>query len=201
MKGILRDSFILFAITLISGLLLGYVHEITKEPIAAQKAKMKAEACNAVFADAADFTINTDAAASSLYPLHSFENGYVSEVLDAKNAAGEQLGYVMTVTSTEGYGGNITFLIGIQNDGTINGISITEISETAGLGMKAKDKAFLGQFAGKKSDTIKYTKSGAAAEDEIDAISSATITTNAMTNAVNGALEYYRELRVKGGVQ
>lgn len=199
MKGIIKDSLILFAITLVSGLLLGFVYDITAEPIAAQKAKTKAEACNAVFANATEFKPDMDVAVSDT--LHTFQKGYISEVLNAVDASGNRLGYVMTVNSTEGYGGKITFLIGIQNDGTINGISITDISETAGLGMKAKDPAFSSQFAGRKVDSLKYTKSGATAEDEIDAISSATITTNAMTNAVNGALEYYRILRDKGGVQ
>lgn len=197
MKGIIKDAAILFAITLISGLLLGFVHDITEEPIAQQKEKAKAEACAAVFAEAAAFEEQTVAGEMN------FGKGEVSEILLAQDAGGNQLGYVMTVTSNEGYGGKITFLIGIKNDGTVNGISITEINETAGLGMKAKEEAFSGQFSGKKVDSFVYTKSGASADNEIDAISSATVTTNAITNSVNGALEIFRTLSANenGGVR
>ena len=48
-SGMLKDAVILFAITLISGLILGFVYQITKEPIAAQEAKAIQEACAAVF--------------------------------------------------------------------------------------------------------------------------------------------------------
>lgn len=46
--------------------------------------------------------------------------------------------------------GSITFSVGIQNDGTVNGYSITSISETPGLGMKAQEEDFYGQFENKK---------------------------------------------------
>lgn len=54
-KSMLKDALILFAITLVAGLLLGFVYDVTKEPIAQQKAKAKAEACRNVFADADSF--------------------------------------------------------------------------------------------------------------------------------------------------
>lgn len=197
MKGIIKDSLILFAITLISGLLLGAVYQITKEPIAAQKAKAKQEACVAVFASADQFVAD-----ETVTQQLSYGDGEITEIMNALDANGSKLGVVMTVTSHQGYGGDITFLIGIQNDGTVNGISITEISETAGLGMKAKEPAFYGQFANRKVDAFVYTKNGAATENEIDAISSATITTRAVTNAVNGALEIFRAVaNENGGVQ
>ena len=59
--------------------------------------------------------------------------------------------------------------------------------------MKAKDDEFKSQFAGKKVKEIKYTKSGASKEDEINAISGATITTSAVTEAVNSALVFAEE--------
>ena len=63
---------------------------------------------------------------------------------------------------TQGYGGDITFTLGIRNDGTVNGYEILSISETAGLGMKAKEDAFKQQFSGKKVDSFAYTKTGAS---------------------------------------
>ena len=87
-----------------------------------------------------------------------------------------------------------------DRDGTVNGIKILSISETAGLGMRATEESFYGQFAGRKVENFSYTKTGATADDEIDAISGATITTRAMTNGVNAGLAYFSEGLVKGGV-
>ena len=98
--------------------------------------------------------------------------------------------------STEG--GDITFTMGIANDGTLNGISILDISETAGLGMKAEE-VLKPQFAEKNVPVFTYTKTGAVSEDQIDAISGATITTSAVTTAVNGGLYYFQTWLGGGG--
>lgn len=98
---------------------------------------------------------------------------------------------MITVTDHEGYGGDIQFSMGIAMDGTLNGISLLSISETAGLGMKAGD-ILVPQFADKKVESFTYTKSGATNDSEIDAISGATITTKAIVNGVNAGLEYFR---------
>ena len=82
-------------------------------------------------------------------------------------------------------------------DGTVNGISILSISETAGLGMQAED-ILKPQFADKQVEKFEYTKNGAASENQIDAISGATITTNAVTNGVNAGL-YYFQTKLGGG--
>ena len=87
--------------------------------------------------------------------------------------------------------------LGVAEDGTTNGISFLSLSETAGLGMQADTDEFKSQFAGKNVAQFKYTKSGAASDEEIDALSGATITTNAVTNAVNAGLSYADYL--KGG--
>lgn len=197
MKGIIKDSLILFAITIIAGFFLGWVYDITKEPIAHQKEIAKANACKAVFEDAASFEPKDMA---GLEQEMTFDGGDIEEVLSAKDSSGRELGFVMTVTSHEGYGGDITFLIGIRNDGTVNGISFTSISETAGLGMKAKNAEFKDQFSNKNVESFVYTKSGKTAENEIDAISAATITTSAVTGSVNGAVDFFRQyLMVTGG--
>ena len=78
-------------------------------------------------------------------------------------------------------------MMGVQTDGTLNGISILEISETPGLGMQA-EAVLAPQFAGKQADSFTFTKTGAALDNEIDAISGATVTTKAVTNAVNTGL-------------
>lgn len=66
------------------------------------------------------------------------------------------------------------------------------ISETAGLGMKADEDEFKDQFKDKNVEQFFYTKTGESGDNMIDAISGATITTNAVTNAVDSALVYFQ---------
>lgn len=187
MKEMMKNTGILLAITLIAGLLLGLVYQVTKEPIAVQEAKAKQEACQEVFQDAASFAL----IGVETMTVEGYAQESIDEVMEAKDASGELLGYVITVTTKEGYGGDIQFSIGVRLDGTVNGMSILSISETAGLGMQAED-VLKPQFAGKNVEKFVYTKNGAAADNEIDAISGATITTNAVTNGVNAGLYYFQ---------
>lgn len=193
----LKEAGILFAITLIAGLLLGVVNELTKEPIRIQQEKAIQEACRAVFADAASFEkmeYTPDEVLAEELSGMGVKLGTVYQAFSSDNA---MLGYVMESTSTQGYGGNIVLYLGVAADGTLNDISILEISETAGLGMLAPE-VLVPQFHDKKVESFFYTKSGASAENEIDAITSATITTKAVTNAVNGGLKAARAL-LEGG--
>lgn len=203
MNKILKDTLAITLITFVSGLALGVVHDITADPIARQQALAKERAYRAVFEEADSFgQIVLDEEHRKELDGILAENGYgaesIDEIMGALNADGEEIGYAFTVTSSEGYGGDIQFAMGVEDDGTVKGISILSISETAGLGMKADTEDFRDQFRDRKVQSFVYTKEGAAAENEIDAISGATITTNAVTNGVNAglcALEY-----VKGGL-
>ena len=122
-------------------------------------------------------------------------NATIDEVCTAGDA-----GYVITTTDKDGFGGNIQITVGIKKDGTINGVSILSISETAGLGMEADTDEFKSQFIGKQVNKFEYTKTGSTKDSEIDALSGATITTSAVTNAVNAALRTIRFLTT-GGAQ
>ena len=204
MNKIVKDALILTIITLVSGCLLGLVYEITKDPIAKAEYEAQQKAYQTVFADAAggfeeyegfDAEAAAQIVAASNYPENTIEG-----VVEAKDASGNTLGYVITVTSHSGYGGDITFSVGIQNDGTLNGYSITSIGETAGLGMKAKEEAFSSQFVNKSADVYEVTKNGAVSEDQIDAISGATITSRAMTYGVDAALVYFETIAEGGSV-
>ena len=205
MKKIIKDTFVLMVITLVSGLLLGMVYEVTKDPIKKQEEEQKIAAYQKVFEDAETFEKTEDQEATDQMIAESLKKAelegkaQIDEVLKAVSKDGNTLGAVMQITSKEGYGGDICCTVGIQNDGTVNGISILSISETAGLGMKADTEEFRNQFAGKKADAFTYTKTGATAENEIDAISGATVTTNAVTNGVNAGLSFFRTLS-EGGV-
>ncbi len=202
MKSMLKDAAVLFVITFFSGLILGAVYQVTKEPIAMAEEKAAKEAYAEVFPDAAEFEMRelpgTDEDGwRKEWEAAGFTGVDIDNALEAKDDKGNALGYVLTVTSHEGYGGDITFTMGIRNDGTLNGISLLAISETAGLGMKAED-VLKPQFAGKNVPSFAYTKTGAISEDQIDAISGATITTKAVTTAVNGGL-YYFQTQLGGG--
>jgi len=209
MKSIIKDSLILFVITLIGGLCLGYVYDITKAPIAAQAEKSKNAAYEKVFIakDGSKISTNFKELDQSTYPSDDFvsvlasagiDGDLITDVVCALDTNNKPVGLVLTVVSKEGYHGDIKFTVGIMKDGTVNGISILSITETAGLGMKANTPAFQNQFAYKNVDKFKYTKSGAATDNEIDALSGATITTNAMTNGVNSAIAAFHYIYSNG---
>lgn len=197
MKDNVRAVITLTLITLIAGVLLGYVYEITKEPIAAKTLEAKMDSYRKVFEQASDYTQtgNTDGdAARAVLNDAGYPAETVDECLNAVDSSGNLLGYVMTVTTSEGYGGDITISMGVTTDGTLNGIEILEIAETAGLGMKADTDEFKDKFKNKQVTQFNYTKSGASSDYEIDALSGATITTNAVVNAVNAGLAYAESL-------
>lgn len=201
---IIKDALALTLITLVAGVALGGVYEITKDPIARQEAQAKAEAYEQVFTDAAAFEeVKMDDTLIQTIRDQLDQEGYkaqsIEEVMRAEDQSGETLGYAFTVVTSEGYGGDIRFSMGVQNDGILNGISILSIGETAGLGMNADTPAFKDQFVGKQVEKLQYTKNGATQDDEINAISGATVTTNAMTNGVNAGLCAFRVM--EGGDQ
>ena len=200
MNTILKNTISITVITLVAGLALGVVQDITAGPIATQQEKSKEEAYKTVFEDADKFeTYSADDGLTSYLSENGFTAQTIDEIMVAEDSSGKTLGYAFTVTDSEGYGGDIQFAMGVQNDGTLNGISILSISETAGLGMKANTDSFKDQFKNKKVEKFTYTKTGATSDDQIDAISGATITTNAMTNGVNAGLCAFQY--VEGGAE
>lgn len=199
-KVMLKEAGILFAITLIAGLVLGFVYELTKEPIRIQQELAIQRACKAVFAEAESFEqlkYAVPEGEGSISEELTATGVEVGTVFGAFDAAGINIGYVVESTTHEGYGGDIVLYVGVQKDGTLNGVSLLKIAETPGLGMQAED-VLVPQFANKKVDTFTYTKTGSQSDSEIDAISGATVTTKAITNAVNGALKVIAEM-TEGG--
>lgn len=195
MKSAIRNVVTLTLITLVAGLCLGFVYEITKQPIADMEEKTKQTAYKTVFPSAATFEsyggVDEDSQEEVLAKA-GVEGVDIEDALYAIDESGNQIGYVIMSASHEGYGGDIQISVGIDNSGCVTGVEILSISETAGLGMKAKDDNFKNQFKGKTVDEFMYTKTGATQDFEIDALSGATITTKAFTNAVNGALAFFR---------
>ena len=193
-KKIVHDALILTAFTLVLGFLLGLVYEITKQPIADANAAAAQEAYKAVFAAADSFEAleGFDKNAATEEVVAAGYEDSIDDVQVAKDASGADIGYVITVTAKDGSQSTITFSVGIQSDGTVNGYSVTSIAETPGLGMKVEDESFYSQFQGKLVDTFNVVKNTPAADNEIEAISGATISSKAVTNGVNAALTYFR---------
>ena len=205
-KAVVKDALILAVITLCAGVLLGFVHEITLEPIAQANYNAQQAAYRTVFEDADSFLededFDSESATADTYANHGDQfdglNISIDNVATAVDASENTLGYVVVVTDSDGYGGDITFSVGIANDGTVNGYSITSIGETAGLGMKATDEKFYSQFQGKNVDAFEVVKTTSASDSEIEAISGATITSRAVTNGVNFAIRYFQDNLVGG---
>lgn len=199
-KKIIHDALILFAFTLVIGLVLGLVYGITKEPIEKVNYEKTQAAYKEVFADADSFESYTDFDADKAQALIT-EKGFVDEIKDvqvAMDAGGSTIGYVITVMAKDASQASITFSVGIQSDGTVNGYSITSIAETPGLGMKAAEEAFYSQFQGKAVESFTVVKAAPAAENEIESISGSTITSKAMANGVNAALVYFQDVLTGG---
>ena len=199
-RTMLKEAGILFGITLIAGLLLGVVNELTKDPIRRQQEKASREACETVFASSdgrqfaftpVDYTL--DETLTAELAEDGVEIGTVYQVTDANGGTENPEGYVAEVVSKEGYGGDIVLYVGVDSEKTVKGVSILELSETAGLGMEAP-KVLVPQFAGRNVESFVYTKTGATAPNEVDAITSATVTTSAVVSGVNGGIRAIRYL-------
>lgn len=203
-KKILKDAIALFMIALVAGVSLSVVYEITKEPIAASKLAAKEKAYSTVYPEASKFQSNDQIdelleKAPEIIQQEGYENVIIEEAFESIGNDGKATGVVMMITTREGYGGNITITLGVDNNMKITGMEILSITETAGLGMKAKDDDFKSQYKDRTVDRFTVVKSGSTSESEIDAISGATITSDAVTTAVNTGLLYIENYLKIGG--
>lgn len=200
---LMKDAIILFVITLLAGLGLGLVYEVTKNPIAEANAKAKQEAYQRVYSDAKEFAADeaidkkVEDSAQFLSD-NALDGAVISEVLIANDESGNAIGYVVSFVAKEGYGGDISLSMGMTNEGEITGLEVLSASETAGLGANCTKADFKDQFKGKNVDAIEYTKDGATADNQIDAISGATITTKAVTKGVNAAIAFLKQNVMQG---
>lgn len=202
----LKDALVLTGITLMAGLLLGGAYEWTREPIAQQKIAANAAAYRAVFPDAEEFksdeTLGKKVERSDALLARSgmnLGNVTVDEAVYAYGENADFLGVVVKATSKDGYGGDIRIVAGVRDgeEKTVTGIDFLEINETAGLGMKATEAPFRDQFAGKSAAGFVLPGKTLSGGNSIEAISGATFTSNAVTNAVNGAVYFARESALK----
>lgn len=203
-----RDTICLFVITLVAGILLGAVYKITKEPIAVQEEKVKQEAYAAVYAGAefipdddvnaklADF--QADLAAGKIKTASGTDLSDV-EILEVMKASvdGADAGYVVTCTG-KGYGGAVKLALGIDSEGVVKGIQIMDCSnETPGLGQNSSSEEWNKQYVGMNTSQDLFVVkdgTGSAENGTINSISGATITSDAVTRAVDGTFLFITSL-------
>lgn len=196
----MKDALVLTLITLISGCFLGGAYGLTKQriyeinnasTIASYQQVMPAEEYDdATYQDALTTALNDGTIAT--------DNGGATllSVVAAKDASGAEIGYIIKGQAA-GYGGNDVVVVGVDADLKVTGISFPEtLPETAGLGQRALEPEFYEQFAG-KGTKLSVKKGGGAGENEIDAISGATMTSTAVVNTVNAATEFVQDYILK----
>ena len=175
----------LLIISAVAALLLALTNSVTASTIAQCNEQANAEARKLVLESAQDFEQVKDVKTDNSKGVE------VSEIYEAKDASGNTVGYTLKVLPS-GYGGTIELMVGIDSaKGQVSGINVVSNSETAGLGAKATNPEFSDQYKGKLLEELSVLKNGTPGDTEIKAISGATITSTAVTNGVDAAIEVY----------
>ena len=180
-KEIIVPAVSLFLICVVVTALLALTNAVTAPKIDALAVETQEASKKQVLSSAASFSDEKQIEKDGV--SYTYYDGLASD--------GSVIGYVF-VTSAKGYGGDISVMVGVLGDGTVAGVNILSINETAGLGMNAKNQSFLDQFLG-KSGEIGVAKNNPS-DTEIQALTGATITSRAMATAVNTALSLYAEI-------
>jgi electron transport complex protein RnfG len=191
MREMMMPALRLFIICLAAAFCLAFVYGMTKDTIELRNQQAAEEQ-----------RIQVMSGADSFEKVEGWEGqdetGLVSEVY-AAYSGDELLGYVFSAVSS-GYGGDVPVTVGVGSDGTITGVKVGDNQETPGLGSKAADEKFTGQYEGKDiSGEIKVVKGSVSADDEIQAVSGATISTNAVNSAVQASAELGAKLLQQNG--
>lgn len=182
MNNIVKLGLNLFIICAVAALALGATNQITAPVIEQRNIQANNESRQTVLPNATEFKKVDEG---------NYENigNLVEEVYQGEDGS-DVVGYTMKVLP-KGYGGKIELIVGISSDGKVTGINIGSMSETPGLGAKASDPQFSDQFKDKEAKELKLVKGSTSGEDEIQAISGATITSTAVTKGVNTAIQVY----------
>lgn len=185
-KEIFIPTIALFIICLVVSALLGFTNELTSAPIAEVQKQASDEAMQSVCPYAESFSEASSEGTAKVY----FANGEDDSVL----------GFAVK-TSVKGYGGDIEVMVGITTDMTVSGVEILSLSETPGLGYNSTKESFRNEFLQPVPDGgFVVTKDGDGGEGgRIDALTGATITSKAVTQAVNDAVSAVKSLNTQGG--
>ena len=186
LKEILVPAIMLFVIAAVCTALLAGTNLLTKDKIAEIAVQTEMKAKSAVFESAKSFSDEKNVTVN--------EKEYV--YYDALDEKGNVMGYVFSVT-VKSYGGDLSAMVGISSEtDKITGVEITAISDTPGLGMKVDSEDFLSQYID-RSGNIGVNKNEKT-DTEIQAVSGATISSKAVTEAVNQAFSAYEAVKAGG---
>lgn len=183
LKEILVPSISLFVVCVVVSIFLAATNILTQPSIGAQKAKSDALAKHEVMPTAKSFKEKTLSG---------------KEYSVGLNDQGETLGYLFC-TEAKGYSGTINIMIGILKDSTISGIKILSHNETPGLGANIENKTFIKQFIKKAPLNGFNLKNNNQSLEGVNAITGATISSNAVKDAVNKAIALFKEISDNGG--
>lgn len=177
---------VLVAICFFVSLALAFVYKVANPVIEANAEASAIASRQELLPEADDFTdVSTDDMATS-----SDGKAQVTEAYQANNGAG----YVFTVETTS-FGGTLTMMVGMDSEGAITGVKVTDHSDTAGVGTKNFTDDYLGQYVGLTSLNSEDVKK----DGTIQYISGASVTGTALQKGVAAALAEYAEL--VGGAQ
>lgn len=181
LKKILLPAVSLFIICFITTLLLCSTHMLTKNAIENQEIQSSESAKKIVLPQAESFKQSLSKDESFAYFV-------------GMDAGGNTVGYVFK-TEAKGYGGTVEIMTGITTDATIENVAILSHNETPGLGANVENESFLEQFkADVSSGTFTITKKVPQNDHEIEAVTGATISSKAVTNAVNEAVRSFKQI-------
>lgn len=180
-KDILIPTVALFIFCLVATALLAGTNMITADKITQNAVEKENASRMVVLPEAKDFGEVT-----------TLESGLTW--CEGKAESGETAGYVFT-TSAKGYGGAVGVMVGLDAEGVITGIEILSHSETPGLGANATSDSFKSRFVGKSGELTVDKNSNDG--QNIQAITAATITSKAVTSAVNAVIAEFEN--IKGG--
>ena len=187
---IIKDTLVLFLITVVLVSILSIVKVATQNSIDAANYAIKIKAFNEVCPNysSSENIVDDLVGASAGYNASLYGD---DSILRCKNDAGELIGYIVQTTS-KGYGGPINLIVGFDKTGKITGVRFASIpQETPGIGMKVTDQSFIDSWINHNSDNI----------SEVDTISGATYTSTAFQQAISLACMFAnRAVTLDGGV-
>lgn len=182
-KEIIIPTLSLLIICIVAAALLSLTNYITHDRIAATEKEQENAAMRELLPDAVRFEVSDPDSEGVI-------------IAYGENADGNMIGYTVSCMD-KSYGGDIKVMTGIDTDGKITGIKILEINDTPGLGMNAQKDSFKNQFIGKTAGNLVVSKT--ATGEEIQALTGATRTSDAVTRCVNAAFEILFLSSEKGG--
>lgn len=183
LKAVLIPTVALLIICLVATTLLAVTNSITAEKIALNAVETENASRVLVLPDGASYS-----------EVVSMENGIT--YCTGYDKIGNEIGYVFTA-GAKGYGGTVSVMVGMNNDGEITGLEILSHSETPGLGANATKPDFKDRFIG-KSGTLVVDKTANDGQN-VQAITAATITSKAVVSAVNSITEAFEQVKTGGG--